>query len=74
MLVVSRKLGEKVFIGRDICVTVPQIKGNRIALGIQAPGTVPILRGELAEWLEQSTPPDQHGDDAAQTNENNAIA
>jgi carbon storage regulator len=52
MLVLSRKPGEKVVIGEGITVTVLEIVGNRVRLGIEAPGDVRILRGELACWLD----------------------
>jgi carbon storage regulator len=51
MLVLSRKPGEKVYIGNNITITVVEIKGNRIRLGIEAPGTVPVLRAELNDFL-----------------------
>jgi carbon storage regulator len=50
MLVLSRKVGEKVIIGNGITVTVVELLGNRVRLGITAPDRVRILRGELAEW------------------------
>jgi carbon storage regulator len=52
MLVLSRKVGEKIHIGSDIVVTVVEIKGNRARLAIEAPDDVRILRHELADWLE----------------------
>ena len=52
MLVLSRKLGEKVVIGGGITVTVLDVIGGRIRLGIDAPDDVRILRGELASWME----------------------
>lgn len=47
MLVLSRKLGEKIAIGGGIVVTVVEIKGRTIRLGIEAPHSVPVWRGEL---------------------------
>ena len=47
MLVLSRKLGEKIFIGENICITVVDIDRGKIRLGIEAPRTVPIFRQEL---------------------------
>jgi carbon storage regulator len=47
MLVLSRKLGEKIRIGEDIIVTVVDIDRGKIRLGIEAPNEVPILRQEL---------------------------
>jgi carbon storage regulator len=47
MLVLSRKLGEKIFIGDNICITVVDIDRGKIRLGIEAPRNVPIFRQEL---------------------------
>lgn len=47
MLVLSRKLGEKIFIGSDICVTVVDIDRGKIRLGIEAPRDIVIYREEL---------------------------
>lgn len=49
MLVLSRQVGEKIFIGEDIVVTVVAIEGGRIRLAIDAPRRVAILREELRE-------------------------
>ena len=49
MLVLSRKIGDKLVIDGNITVEVVKISGNRISLGIVAPSNVKILRGELAE-------------------------
>jgi len=47
MLVLSRKLGEKIYIGESICITVVDIDRGKISLGIEAPRDVPIYREEL---------------------------
>jgi carbon storage regulator len=47
MLVLSRKLGEKIFINDNICITVVDIDRGKIRLGIDAPRDVPIYRQEL---------------------------
>ena len=47
MLVLTRKLGEKIVVGDGIVVTVVAIKGGQIRLGIDAPEHVPVWRGEL---------------------------
>lgn len=47
MLVLSRKVGEKLVIDGNIIIEVVKIQGNRISLGIDAPSDVKILRGEL---------------------------
>ena len=48
MLVLSRKLGEKIIIGDNIVVTVVKIDRNQIRLGIEAPQEVPVYREEIA--------------------------
>ena len=47
MLVLSRKEGEKLLIGDDVVLTITRISGNRVAIGIEAPRDVRIVRGEL---------------------------
>jgi carbon storage regulator len=49
MLVLSRKVGDKLVIDGNITVEVVKIQGNRISLGIVAPSDVKILRGELTQ-------------------------
>ena len=49
MLVLSRKVGERIHIGNDIFVEVRRVAGNRVTLAINAPKSVRILRGELME-------------------------
>ena len=47
MLVLSRKLGEKIVIGENICITVIDIDRGKIRLGIEAPREIPVYRQEL---------------------------
>jgi carbon storage regulator len=47
ILVLSRKLGEKIYIGDNVCITVVDIDRGKIRLGIEAPKDVPIYRQEL---------------------------
>ena len=47
MLVLSRKVGEKIHIGNDVLVEVRRISGNRVTLALRAPRDVRILRAEL---------------------------
>lgn len=49
MLVLSRKIGERIHIGNDVFVEVRRVAGNRVTLAISAPKSVRILRGELME-------------------------
>jgi carbon storage regulator len=47
MLVLDRKLREKIHIDAGITITVLRIQGNRVCLGIEAPDEVRVVRGEL---------------------------
>ena len=47
MLVLSRKPGEKICIGSSIVVSIAEIKGNRVQLGIDCPPQVPVHREEV---------------------------
>ena len=47
MLILSRKVGEKIVIGDGITVVVSRVSGDRVTLGFEAPPEVRILRGEL---------------------------
>lgn len=50
MLVLSRKVGEVIRIGDDIIVTLVKIKGrNWVEIGIEAPQSVKIRRGEIKQ-------------------------
>lgn len=49
MLVLTRKIGEKLVIGGNITVSVIEINGSRVRLGIEAPRQVSIARGELVD-------------------------
>jgi carbon storage regulator CsrA len=54
MLVLSRKMGERIHIGEDIFVEVRRVAGNRVTLAICAPKNVRILRGELYETSDST--------------------
>lgn len=47
MLVLARKLHEKIVIGDDIVVSVVDIRGDQVKLGIEAPNTVRVFRHEV---------------------------
>ena len=47
MLVLTRKLMEKLYIGDNICVTVVRLEGGQVRLGIDAPREVSVVRAEL---------------------------
>jgi len=47
MLVLSRRNGESIVIGTEITVTVVEIRGGQIRLGIEAPKKIPVRREEV---------------------------
>jgi carbon storage regulator len=47
MLVLSRKVGERILIGKDIVVTVTRIGSKNVKIGVEAPDQVNIVREEL---------------------------
>ena len=47
MLVLTRRLEQRVIIGENITVTILEIRGNQIRIGIEAPKEVPISREEI---------------------------
>ncbi len=49
MLVLSRKVGQRIVIGDNITLVVNRVSGNRVTLGIEAPDDVHIMRGELEQ-------------------------
>ena len=51
MLILSRKVGERIVIGPNIFVTVLEVRGDRVKLGFVAPGEVPIHREEVHRRL-----------------------
>ena len=54
MLVLSRKCGESVRIGREIEVIVLEVHGNHVKLGFRGPAEVPIHRQEVFEKIAGS--------------------
>ena len=52
MLVLSRKPGERIHIGSNIIVTVLEISGKLVRIGVEAPRSVGIFRAEIKEQIE----------------------
>ncbi len=51
MLILTRKLGERIVIGDDIFITLLEIKGSQARIGIDAPGYLGIYRQEILEKI-----------------------
>lgn len=54
MLVLSRKRNESVVINDQIVVTVIEVRGDKVRLGIQAPRDVPIHRSEVMAAIQRA--------------------
>jgi len=54
VLVVSRKVGQRILIGDNITVTVVKVGSGGVRIGIQAPPEMAIIREELAERLREA--------------------
>ncbi len=52
MLVLSRKIGETIVIGDDIKITIIDMKGGKVRIGIQAPPNVTINRQEIHDAIQ----------------------
>ena len=62
MLVLSRHRDESIIIGDDIVVTVVDIRGDKVRLGIEAPTKVPVHRQEVYDAIQREK---QRGEDSA---------
>ena len=68
MLLLTRKLGENIRIGDDVKITIVEVKGNHVKLGIDAPPSVKVHREEIYERIQQEKqraaqqPPEGGGD------------
>lgn len=52
MLVLSRKVGERIVIADNITIVVHKVAGNRVSLGVEAPRDVRVVRGELRKLVQ----------------------
>jgi carbon storage regulator len=54
MLVLSRKVGETIWIGEDVEIIITEVKGDQVKIGIQAPRSIDVIRGELRQDVSDS--------------------
>ena len=55
MLVLSRKVGEKILIGDEIAVTVVRVSQGIVRIGVEAPRDLPIVREEIKGQLKRDS-------------------
>lgn len=54
MLALSRKQGEAIMIGSDIELTILEVKGEQVKIGISAPKSVPVYRKEIYTQIQEA--------------------
>lgn len=52
MLILSRKINEKIMIGEDISLTIIEIRGDQVKVGVEAPKAVKVFRHEVYEAIQ----------------------
>ena len=52
MLILSRKINEKIMIGDDISVSIIEIRGDQVRIGVDAPKTVKVFRQEVFDAIK----------------------
>jgi carbon storage regulator len=57
MLVLSRKRDERIVIGDNIVITVVEVRGDKVRLGIEAPAEVPVHRQEVIDAMRRAEVP-----------------
>ncbi|MDD5998578.1 MAG: carbon storage regulator CsrA [Lachnospiraceae bacterium] len=66
MLALSRKANESIMIGNDIEITILEVKGEQVKIGINAPKSVPVYREEVYEQIREANK--EAASDAVQEN------
>lgn len=52
MLILSRKVDQKIRIGEDIVLTIIEVKGDQVKIGVDAPNHVKVFRQEVFEAIQ----------------------
>jgi carbon storage regulator len=58
MLIVTRRIRETLMIGEDVAVTILEVNGTRVRLGIDAPKATPVHRREVYDRIRAKRPAD----------------
>jgi carbon storage regulator len=65
MLVLSRKVGERILVGDQVTVTVVRIANGAVRIGIEAPPEMAVIREELQQRMESTSRSRDHNSDQA---------
>ncbi len=65
MLILTRRVDETLIIGDDVHITVIDVKGNQVRIGINAPKNVSVHREEIYERIQQEKSPSDDSDNTA---------
>jgi len=61
VLILTRRRGESIMVGDDVCITVLGIQGNQVRIGVNAPKQVPVHRQEIYERIKATQCADLEG-------------
>jgi carbon storage regulator len=53
LLILTRKIGEGIILGDDIRISIMEIRGKQIRIGIEAPANVVVLREEIYQRIQE---------------------
>jgi carbon storage regulator len=71
VLILTRRVGEKVMIGDDVSVTVLRVKGNQVRLGVEAPKSVSVQREEIFNRMKNEA--EGHGESGEESEESSVV-
>ena len=59
MLILTRKVGESLLIGDDVSITILNVRGNQVKIGMKAPKEISVHREEIYQRIKQAEDKEQ---------------
>ena len=59
MLILTRKVGESLLIGDDVSITILNVRGNQVKIGVKAPKEISVHREEIYQRIKQAEAKEQ---------------